>query len=275
MSPRSFGHKQRTKLLYQRWISECSNTKSICSFGHSPVVLCCCTLGTACLCLCLRCAYCNHHIVCVISRCYGIHSMVQRCEKGALRRGGGGRRKKRPRYDVVLEIPFLVFCGLMACFWGIIVVEIYLEGNIGRNPYIMSRNQETLIGGYFGKRSGAAGGDSDVPIAAGECLSLFLVAPLSVTLPFHSYSQDSTATASESDCRLGRWEKLERNVTEIGRYVVHRMESATRTMTPIVLIVDGLQKKTSSCPEESLSYCCEKEEKGGPGCPCGLWLDCW
>lgn len=65
MSPRSFGHKQRTKLLYQRWISECSNTKSICSFGHSPVVLCCCTLGTACLCLCLRCAYCNHHIVCV------------------------------------------------------------------------------------------------------------------------------------------------------------------------------------------------------------------
>lgn len=38
------------------------------------------------------------------------------------------------------------FLWLMACFWGIIVVEIYLEGIIGRNPYIMLRDQETLIG---------------------------------------------------------------------------------------------------------------------------------
>lgn len=33
-------------------------------------------------------------------------------------------------------------------------------------------------------------------------VSLFLVAPLSVTSPFHSYSQDSSATDSASDCGL-------------------------------------------------------------------------
>lgn len=90
---RSFGWTPETyKLLHQRWISECSNTKSICSFGHSPVVLCCVVAPSG-----LSFSRCSAVCVLQSSHCLcrsyqDVTESIQRCEKGAY----SGRRKKRP-----------------------------------------------------------------------------------------------------------------------------------------------------------------------------------